>query len=344
MVTVAIFCGGVLPSRADLSAPDNVVYGIVVQGSNQVTAAATEFTVEARRTNGLLVARYRMGEQTAVGNHYVLAIPVEELAPPRDAAAVLTGEVLTITVLSNLVVQAQQSFPVHERGQVQRLDFGAAPPGSLTFELWALKFGLDANSQLGDADADGLSNLAEYWAGTNPTNASSKFVFQISQTNGLSRVSFEAVRAQGLGYDGQTRHYALEQLSALPDSTWQLVPGFADIIGADQEVIYATPSPGTPRFFRGKVWLAAAALNEFRLTAHRHEDLLVISFPAAGPDAQGNHRYYTLEHAANPNLGAWQAVPGCSNILGAGQTVTHSAPVTGTSAGFYRGRIELRHP
>ena len=290
------------------------------------------------------MARYRMGEQTAAGNHYVLAIPVEELAPPRDPAAVLTGEVINITLLSNNMVQAQQSFTVHERGQVQRLDFGALPPGSLNFELWALKFGLDANSQLGDADADGLSNLAEYWAGTNPTNASSKFVLQISQTNGLSRVSFEAVRAQGLGYEGQTRHYALEQLSVLPNSTWQPVPGYADIIGADQEVIYAAPSTGTPRFFRGKVWLAAAALEEFRLAAHRHENLLVISFPAAGPDAQGNHRYYTLEHTANPNLVAWQGVPGCSNILGAGQTVTHSAPVTGTGAGFYRGRIELRQP
>jgi hypothetical protein len=43
-------------ARADLSAPDNVLYGVIVLGTNQVTASATAFVVEARRTNGLPVA------------------------------------------------------------------------------------------------------------------------------------------------------------------------------------------------------------------------------------------------------------------------------------------------
>ena len=71
---------------------------------------------------------------------------------------------------------------------------------------------------------------------------------------------------------------------------------------------------------------------------------MVISFTAQGPDAQGRNRYYTLERTTSLESSAWAAVPGYSNILGAGQTVTVSVPAVGTGRSFYRGRLELRNP
>jgi hypothetical protein len=334
-------------ARADVSAPDNVLYGIIVLGTNQVTASATAFVVEARRTNGLPVARYRMGDRADAGNFYMLAIKVEEIAPGLDPASVLAGEAITVVVASNSVAQAQQTFTVTERGQVTRLDFGAVPTNVLTgFEAWAMALGLDLNSQNLDADRDGISNYNEYVAGTSPTDAASKFLLRIARALTNSQVSFDAVRAEGTGYVGLDRHYALEHLAALRTGSWEAVPGYSDIVGSNQVVVCNAPGSGAPLFFRGKVWLAAQSSSpgDLRLLVGRDAGQMAISFTALGPDTQGRNRYYTLERTTNLVSGAWVAEPGYSNVLGADQTVTTSVPAAGTGRSFYRGRLELRNP
>ena len=335
-------------ARADLSAPDNILYGNVVLGTNQVTATATDFVVEARRANGLPVARYRMGERPDAGNHYLLAIKVEEIAPLGDPASVLINDTLTIVVVSNNVEHLQQNFTVIERGQVTHLDFGALPTNVLTdFEAWASVWGLGGGSQSLDADGDGVSNYNEYVAGTNPTNSQSRFLLRIATTQTNAEVSFDAVRADGAGYAGLTRRYALERLAGLTSGTWQAVPGFADVVGSDQVVVCQTPTTSGLLFFRGKVWLESAQgapQDEFRLLVSRTAAQMVISFTARGQDALGRNRYYTLEHSTNLLGGSWIAVPGYSNVLGSLQTVTCSVSSTGKGPDFYRGRLELHNP
>ncbi|MGA2864015.1 MAG: thrombospondin type 3 repeat-containing protein [Verrucomicrobiota bacterium] len=248
----------VLPSvRADLSAPDNVLYGIIVLGTNQVTAGDTEFLVEAHRANGVPVARYQMGDLPEAGNFYKLQIKVEEIAPCRDVVAVLPGEVLEVLVVSNGVAQARQTFTVTQRGQATRLDFGTATTNSplAGYAAWASALGLALDSQNLDADGDGISNLDEYIAGTNPTNAASRFVLMIAVGRTNTLIAFQALQAEGVGYEGSNRHYALEQRGDLRSGSWQAVPGYSDLLGANQAVSYNVPATNAPLFFRGKVWL-----------------------------------------------------------------------------------------
>jgi len=333
---------GVKLSRADISAPNNILYGVIVFGTNQVTSDASGFSVEARRTNGTVVARYRMGDRADLGNYYLLTLNLEEIAPLSDPGALLFNESVTIAVVSNGVDRAAQSFAISERGQVQRLDFCSLPTNILSgFELWALEHGLGANSQDLDADADGLSNLAEYIAGTDPNDPAGKFVLRIATTNARPRVSFDALHAEGNGYEGRVRHYALQQRSGISNGTWQTVPGYGDITGLNQVVAYEPPPNAAPLFFRGLVWLDNFADGGFQLSASRNSGLATISFTALGPDSLGRRRYYTLEYKTDL-AASWAAVPGCSNILGAGQTVTQSISTTGPSRTFYRGRYELR--
>ncbi len=343
LLLVCLLCFfGVKVARADISAPDNVLYGVIVFGTNQVTPGASAFSVEARRPNGSVVARYRMGDRADLGNFYLLTLKLEEIAPLSDPASLLVNESLTIAVVSNGVDRAAQSFTVSERGQVQRLDFGSLPTNTLSgFELWAVEHGLGANSQDLDADADGLSNFAEYTAGTDPNDPAGKFVLRISTANALPRVSFDALRADGTGYEGRVRHYALQQRSAVSSGSWQTVPGYGDITGLNQVVAYDPPPNAAPLFFRGLVWLDNPADGGFQLSTSLNSGQATISFTALGPDLLGRNRYYTMEYKTDL-VGQWVAVPGCSNILGAGQTVTYPISTTGPNRTYYRGRYEVR--
>jgi len=244
-------------ARADLSAPDTVVYGIIVLGTNQVTANATAFAVEARRTSGLLVARYRMGDRSDAGNYYVLAIKVEEIAPCRDAASVLLNETLAILVASNGVEQARQTFAVAERGQLKQLDFGTLPTNALSgFAAWAAARGLGGSSPTLDSDGDGRSNFDEYVAGTDPTNANSAFRLSVATSNAHAVVSFLALRAEGLGYEGSSRHYSLESTTNGAFTPWLPLIGYTDVVGNNQTGAYISPATNkVATFIRGRVEL-----------------------------------------------------------------------------------------
>ena len=349
-VVPLIFCalwagpGLVNQACADISAPDNILYGAITLGTHQVTAASTSVVVEARRTNGVPIARYRMGARSSAGNFYTLAIKVEEMAPARESTSVLANEPLHIVVASNGVVQVQKTYVVTERGQVQRLDFGEPTTNGLTgFEAWAWYWGLDADSQNQDADADGLSNHAEYLAGTSPMSDASKFLLRIGRSQTSARVSFDALRAEGTGFEGLTRHYALQQSADPGNGAWEDVTGFSDVVAANQEVVYSAPGGGAARLFRGKAWLEGGTLD-FRLLINRDGSQVTISFTARGPDDKGRDCYYTLERSPNVLPGVWAAVPGCSNVLGANQIVTVPIPNDGVNPGFYRGRVEYRNP
>ncbi len=333
------------PAVAALHAPDNVIYGTVALGSKQATSTDTAVTVEARG-NGLLLARYRMGDNANAGNHYMLSVRLEEQAPRGDPISLLPGETLTISVLSNGVPQMQQGFTVAERGEIRRIDFGTVPTNVHSgFALWADQLGLGTDSQTQDADSDGSSNLAEYTSGTNPKDHNDKFVLRIAESQNGPRISFEALRTDGAGYQGLARHYALQRVANVRSSDWQTVPGYADVVGANQEVVYQPSTSSGPFFYRGVVWLAqVAAADQFELHLTQNAGQAIISFAALGPNGQGQNRYYTLEQSSNLVAGSWLAISGQSNVLGAGQTITYTIPNRESGNKFYRGRVDLRSP
>jgi hypothetical protein len=254
-----LVCAAGQQLRADISGPDSMLYGTIAFGTNRITASDTFVTVEARRTNGVLVAHYTMGSRAEAGDYYVLNIPIEELPPLQDPASLLLNEPVSLVLFSGTAVQAERTLTITERGQVQRVDFAVGstnvPSG---FDTWAQAYGLGPNSQNLDPDADGASNWSEYVAGTNPNNSGSRFVLQISETQAGIQVKFPALAAVGTGYEGLVRRYTLERLSNYPAGIWETVPGFSDVSGSNQQVVHEAQVGGAPLFFRAKVSLAGS--------------------------------------------------------------------------------------
>ncbi|MCX6926015.1 MAG: hypothetical protein NT154_22825 [Verrucomicrobia bacterium] len=89
---------------------------------------------------------------------------------------------------------------------------------------WELSNGLDpkdptgANGPLGDPYGDGMNNLAEYFAGTNPTNALSCLRLQIQAAGNPLSLSFEAVA---------NHSYTVQFVDALGSSDWQKLANVA---------------------------------------------------------------------------------------------------------------------
>src|SRR5262249_12070547 len=101
--------------------------------------------------------------------------------------------------------------------------------------------------------SNGLTALQNHIAGTDPNMPGSAFKLAITPNNGQPRVSFTALRAQGVGYDGKSRFYTLES-STSPLVPFVAVAGYSNILGADQVVNFPTGS-GPARFFRARVSL-----------------------------------------------------------------------------------------
>ncbi|MBN1670803.1 MAG: lamin tail domain-containing protein, partial [Kiritimatiellae bacterium] len=105
-----------------------------------------------------------------------------------------------------------------------------------------------------DPDHDGLSNLEEYIAGTDPTGPASTFDVSLQAAGGGLLVSFLTVAAGGTGYEGLSRYYALEECPAGP-GVWAALPDFDRIAGLGQPVVYTNAAPDGSHSYRARVWL-----------------------------------------------------------------------------------------
>ena len=111
-----------------------------------------------------------------------------------------------------------------------------------------------------DPDLDGMSVIAEYIAGTGPTNAEENLSLVLGrESGGLAVVSWSAVEAAGTGYENMLRRYRLERrLDLGPNAVWQPVDGYTNVLGQGQTVVYTNTSPAADECFRLKVWLESS--------------------------------------------------------------------------------------
>jgi hypothetical protein len=125
---------------------------------------------------------------------------------------------------------------------------------------WKLHYFNSTNAVNGGAtndwDHDGMHNLDEYIAGTDPTNANSRFTLLIGQTNGSVDVRFPALLADSNYCPGLTRYYLLEySTNLLLSNGWIGLQNYTNIAASGQTIIYTNIAPYAQRFYRAKVWL-----------------------------------------------------------------------------------------
>ena len=108
-------------------------------------------------------------------------------------------------------------------------------------------FGMDTNNPadaLGDLDGDGMSNLAEFRAGTNPTNAASFLRIELTPTNGLARLEFVA-----LSNRLYTVQFTDTVSNAMPAAAWSRLVDFLSR-PTNRVENYSDPNWTSNRFYR----------------------------------------------------------------------------------------------
>jgi len=122
-------------------------------------------------------------------------------------------------------------------------------------DVWEIHYlgGTNASPD-GHGDTDIMTNIEEFRAGTDPTNAASVFELWISVQGEDVLVTFFGRQASGEAYEGLQRFYRLEYASGLVENAWTNVPGYEHSQGANRDVVYTNSSPET-RFFRAEVTL-----------------------------------------------------------------------------------------
>jgi hypothetical protein len=245
-------------ARAEISEPDNILYGTIVIDNQPVTATRTDVVIEARRLlSGPAIASYRMGSNPAVGNFYSLRLPVEAVTPVTLSDASQVGDSVIIVVVDNSGVRGQTTYLFPERGAVQRADFGTTvidADGNGLPDLWELSRYGAAGQDPEAINPNGLTTLGNYLAGTDPNDLQNTFKVEVSLNSGQTSVSFFARRAEGAGYEGRTRFYSLESRAGI-GSPWYGVSAATNLLGNNQTIAYQFPMTNSPMFFRAGVRL-----------------------------------------------------------------------------------------
>jgi hypothetical protein len=196
-------------SIAGIPEPDLVWYGKVLTSSGGPTIRLTTGTL-AWRLEPLAGGPSMVfaTELTNINNQFsfVLRVPCETPEPGLSASTNVVNLTtpasryrrVTVTLdgqpLTLISAAGEISPGFTDRGRAERIDLrlGTTPvdsDGDSLADAWEMQhFGSLAQNGSGDPDGDGVNNLREYRAGTNPTDPNSRFeLLEISKVpNGVS--------------------------------------------------------------------------------------------------------------------------------------------------------------
>ena len=103
-----------------------------------------------------------------------------------------------------------------------------------------------------DTDGNGVNDLEEFIAGTDPLNASDGTSLAISSSG---TINFLARQATGSGYENRIRRYRLLHSGSLADADWVPVPDMDGIAAEGQLVSCDLPAKSSVGYYRTETYL-----------------------------------------------------------------------------------------
>jgi len=200
------------------------------------------------------------GSVLSLGSEVAAGWNVGQLALPALSSNVLGFVRFTVPASAPTGSRYQVSFATADgspdfttqydfetRGASVWVQRAAATPPSLISDEWKTSFFGDATSpladDLADPDADGVPNVLEYFAGTNPTQSGSRVQLAPGRRNGGQDLAFQLLSAPG-------KLYVLEGNSNLLNPNWLPI---ATNLGDGQVQEFIQSNPGSLRFYRLRV-------------------------------------------------------------------------------------------
>lgn len=115
----------------------------------------------------------------------------------------------------------------------------------------------------GDGDGDGVEDVNELIAGTDPCNGSDFLQLNVRREGDGVELSFHAVVAPRYGYMDPQRYYALEFSGDVLCNAWNLVDGCERIPSSEVRVTRRLPVAASgPQFYRLQVWLEGGLIPQ----------------------------------------------------------------------------------
>lgn len=117
-------------------------------------------------------------------------------------------------------------------------------------DTWEVAYFGSTNSAAGnpnaDADNDGMLNVEEYTAGTDPNNPNSRLALSMAPSTGNQPVvSFPTVKLQPYFYTNSGRYYGIWSRTNLCAGTWTGIQNWTNVLGTNQTIYYTNTSTTT---------------------------------------------------------------------------------------------------
>ena len=172
------------------------------------------------------------------------------------------GSARTVTILpvSNRLGSATVTLTVNDGTRVTNSVFTVTVVGTQQ-QTWRFdRFGTTSSTGVAadgaNPDGDAWDNAQEYVLGTDPWLVSPGLKFESAEVLGSGlRLTFQTLKASGVGYAGLSRLYDVESAAMLPTMRWSGVPGLINLLGTNGTMTVTVPFEGPQKFFRLSVRL-----------------------------------------------------------------------------------------